>query len=119
MDVVSESLNKWVYKQLQVKGWSMRELGRRGDLNSSYISAVLSGKQEPGPKFYQGIAKAFEVTLESVEQLDRQGEIPQSRLDHPTFRQLMEVAQKLNLEDLQEVLDYAIHRLRKSKNLPL
>ena len=97
----------------------MRELGRRGDLSSGYLSNVLSGKQEPGPKFYQGIAKAFGVTLESVEQLDENGEIPQSRLDHPKFKELVEVAQKLTFEDLQEVLDYAIYRLRKSKNLPL
>ena len=96
----------------------MRELGRRAGISHTQISDVLSRKEEPGPKFYQGIAKAFGVPLESVEQLDENGEIPQSRLDHPKFKELVEVGQKLTLEDLQEVLDYAIYRLRKSKNLP-
>lgn len=119
MVIVSEKLNEWVIAQLNKSGWSMRELARRGDLNSSYISQVLAGKKEPGAKFYQGVAKAFGVPLESVERFDRNGDTPQSRLDHPKFKELVEIAQKLTIEDLQEVLDYAVYRLRKSKNLPL
>lgn len=116
MIIVSEGLNKWVYRQLQSNGWSMRELGRRGSLNPSYISGVLSGKQEPGPKFYQGVAKAFDMTLEAIEQLDRDGTLPHNRASEQIYQDLAEVAKKLPDEELREVLDYALYRFWKSKN---
>lgn len=117
--VVSETLNQWLHQQLRVRGWSMRELGRRADLSPSYISAVLSGKQKPGAKFYQGIASALDMTAEGIERLDQEGQVPESRKNDPDYLELLGIAQKLTSEDLKEVLDYAIYRLRKSKNLPL
>jgi len=114
---MGKKLNQWVINQLNRNGWSIRELSRRGEFSQSYISAVLSGKQDPGPKSYQGISKAFGITLESVERLDNEGEVPESRLNDPALKELLELAQSLPLSDLQEVLDYASYRLKKSKNL--
>ena len=85
---MGEKLNQWVIDKLNTYGWSISELSRRGDLNQSYVSSVLSGKKQPGPKFYQGISKAFGVTLESVERLENSGVIPTSRLDDPILKDL-------------------------------
>ncbi len=112
---MGESLKKWVINQLNTSGWSISELARRGRLNQSYVSAVLSGRKEPGPKFYQGMSRAFGVTLESVERLETDGVIPESRMDDPAYLELMEVAQSLTDSDLQEVLHYASYRLWLSK----
>jgi len=117
--LVSETLNKWLHQQLRVRGWSMRELARRGDLSAGYISNVLAGKQEPGAKFYQGIAQALDMTAEGIERLDQEGTIPESRKNDPDYLELLGIAQKLQPADLKEVLDYALYRLRKSKNFPL
>lgn len=114
-----QDLISWINEQIKTRGWSISELARRGDLNQSYVSAILNKKQNPGARFYQGVARALGVTLESIERLERDGTIPQSRLDDPAYRDLMELAQKLTDEDLLDVLDYATYRLRRSKNLPL
>ena len=106
-------LIKWVNGQIQQKGWTMNELARRSGLSSGYTSQVLSGKKDPGPKFYQGIAKAFNVTLESVEQLDQSGGQPITP-DEAALAELSQIAQKLPPADLREILEYARYRLDKS-----
>jgi transcriptional regulator with XRE-family HTH domain len=115
---VGELLRRWVIEQLDKSGWSMRELARRASIDPSTISKVLSGEENPGPKFYQGVARAFGVTLESVERLDRDGIIPRNRIDDPDYKDLMEIAQNLTDDDLHEVLDYATYKLKKSKSIP-
>lgn len=109
----------WVNEQLKIKGWSMRELARRANISPATVSKVLSNKQNPGNDFYLGVARAFGVTLESVERLELNGTVPISRLNEQKFRELMELAQSLTDEDLADVVDYATYRLRRSKNLPL
>jgi transcriptional regulator with XRE-family HTH domain len=97
----------------------MRELARRGRIDASTVSRVLSNKQNPGNDFYLGVARSFGVTLESVERLERTGAVPESRMDDPTYQDLIEIAKELSEDDLAEVRDYAIYRMRKFKKLPL
>lgn len=93
----------------------MNELARRSDLTSSYVSQVLSGKKEPGAKFYVGIAKAFDVPLKKIERLAKEGEIPSSDPAN-NLTELLEIAKELPPEELTLVLDYAEHRLSKHKS---
>ena len=116
--LMRQDLIKWVNDQLNIKGWSMRELARRGDISSPYLSNVLSGKQEPGAKFFQGMSRAFGVTLESMERLEQVGTIPENRLNDPDLKDLIEIAQKLTDEDLSEVLYYATYRYNHPKQSP-
>lgn len=92
-------------------------MARRGDLNSSYVSHVLSGKTEPGPKFYQGIAKAFDYPIETIERLDRDGTIPHEPTpdEELTFRELLTIVRKLSPGQRREVLEYALYRLRRQQ----
>jgi len=113
--LMRQDLIKWVNEQLTLKGWTMRELSRRGDISITSVSQVLSGKAEPGPKFFQGVSRAFGVTLESVERLEFAGTIPENRLNEPDLKDLIEIAQKLTNEDLSEVLYYAIYRYKHPK----
>jgi len=112
---MEQSLIDWVLREYQAKGWSMSELARRGEINQSYVSAVLSGKQKPGAKFYTGISKAFGVPLQKIERLAQKGEIPTfDPVDLITG--LVEIAKELPPEELTLVLDYAEHRLSKHKS---
>ena len=116
---MGDKLRQWVIEQLSKSGWTMNELARRSKLSSGYVSQVLSGTKEPGPKFYQGISRAFSVSLESVERLEQNGAIPQSRVSDPVYLDLMEIAQVLADNDLQEVRSYADYRLKKIKRYSL
>lgn len=116
--VMRQDLIKWVNEQINHKGWTMRELARRGEISITSVSQVLSGKAEPGAKFFQAMSKAFGVTLESVERLEGVGTLPQNRLNDPDLKDLMELAQKLSQEDLAEVLYYATYRYNHPKQSP-
>lgn len=116
--LMRQDLIKWVNEQLTLKGWSMRELARRGGISATQISQVLSGKEEPGAKFYQAMSRSFGVTLESVERLEQVGTIPQNRLNDPDLKDLIELAQKLSADDLSEVLYYATYRYNHPKQSP-
>ena len=116
--LMRQDLIKWVNDQLSARGWSMRELSRRGDISATAISDVLSKKREPGAKFFQAMSKAFGVTLDSVERLEQAGTIPQNRLNDPDLKDLIEIAQKLTDEDLSEVLYYATYRYNHPKQSP-
>lgn len=105
---MGENLNEWIKRMLQEKGWSIRELSRRAEMGHSTISNVLSGRHEPGDKFYRGIAKAFDLTADAVERLDRDGVQPESIDDAPiTLREAWEIMSKLNLRQQWELLRYA------------
>jgi site-specific recombinase XerD len=43
---------RWVTAKKEALGWGVNELSRRAELSNSYVSNVLNGVQDPGPKFY-------------------------------------------------------------------
>lgn len=61
MGFMGKELNEWIEIKLRERGWSISELARQADLNNSFVSHVLSGRANPGPKFYQGMARAFDL----------------------------------------------------------
>lgn len=104
---MGENLNEWIRRMLQEKGWSMREFCRRSGLSSGYASEVISGKVNPGPKFYQGVVKAFDLTLTQVERLDQEGIEPESINDAPlSLREAWEIMSQLTVKQQWEVLRY-------------
>lgn len=98
----------------------MNELARRSGLTSSYVSKVLSGKSKAGPKFYQGMARAFGYPLDSIERLDREGVLPLDPDPDHLNDEILAVIEGLPSEARKELLLFA-HYLswRQSQNLPL
>lgn len=88
----------------------MRELSRRGDLSPSYVSDILAGRQEPGVKFYVGIAKAFGLTMTEVERLAQNGEIPSKPAE--IVKEISQLAQELPDEEKRLVYDFAKWRVQ-------
>lgn len=109
---MGEKLNKWTIDNLNSNGWSMSELARRGELNQSYVSSVLSGKSQPGSKFYVGISKAFEIPLDQIERLDREGIAPGQQVPDSELAQLIG---QLPDEEKQYLYEFAQWRLKVVK----
>lgn len=67
-----ETLINWIHQQLNTRGWSVPEIARRSKqggyegVSASMIYKVLNEYARPGPKFFEGIARAFGVKKEDV-----------------------------------------------------
>lgn len=106
---MGENINTWLKRMLKDRGWSVRELGRRAGLSHGYVSNVLTGRQEPGAKFYRGIAKAFDLTIDQIERLDREGIEPDDidALGDPmTLKEAYQIMSRLTSEQQKEALRY-------------
>jgi transcriptional regulator with XRE-family HTH domain len=67
-------LPNWLNRELQKRGWSMRELGRRSGVSQAQISNVINGIARPSADFCIKVAKAFRLPPETV--LRRAGILP-------------------------------------------
>ena len=57
---------EWLKSEMQQRGWSIAELGRRTHLSAASISNVLNGMRNPGPDFCRAIARALGYPQEYV-----------------------------------------------------
>ena len=51
----------WIIKEIRIRGWSYRELGRRSGLSHTYIANTLTGKRNITFDFCAAIAKALKI----------------------------------------------------------
>ena len=63
---MSNKFADWIVQQINERGWSIRDLARRAGLAASTISDVINGNAKPGTKFYQGLARAFNIPFSIV-----------------------------------------------------
>jgi len=59
-------LTEWLKQQLDSRGWTYNELGRRAELSSGTISNVMGDRTNPGLDFCIGVARAFGERPEMV-----------------------------------------------------
>lgn len=114
---MGESLNLWVQKMLKERGWSANQLAQRAGLSGGYIRNVLSGRRQPGAKFYRGIAKAFDVTMDQIELLDQEGIEPgdiEALGDPMTLKEAYQIMSRLTSDQQKEALRY-LRYLRSSE----
>lgn len=50
---------KWINDELERRGWSQRELGRRADISNTTISKVASGEIDATWDFCAAVGRAF------------------------------------------------------------
>ncbi len=91
----------WVITELNQRGWSYSELGRRAEISKGIISPVLGNKRKPGMKFCLGVARAFGMPPEEV--LQRAGLSYLKRNESPVTDELAKCASYLPKED-QDIL---------------
>ena len=61
------AVNEWIVRKMDSQKLSMRELGRLTGMQHSYISRILSGKQEAALDFYVKIASVFNAVPEMLQ----------------------------------------------------
>lgn len=61
-----EKLNEWIIRQLEERGWSQRELGRRSGFSGPHVSNVLQGQAPASWDFCAAVARVFEERPEKV-----------------------------------------------------
>jgi transcriptional regulator with XRE-family HTH domain len=57
----NKEFTDWLDRQVQERGWTFRELGRRAELSSGAISKVMTGTVSPTWEFCAKIARALEM----------------------------------------------------------
>jgi len=56
----------WLLSELKMREWSQADLSRKSGIASPHITRVLKRQQNPGNVFCEGIARAFDIPIESV-----------------------------------------------------
>jgi transcriptional regulator with XRE-family HTH domain len=100
-----EKLDKfpgWLVSELNERGWSQRELGRRANLSPTAISDTISGKTKPTWNFCASIAEALAMPPIEVFRIARL--LPPLPPQTAAHRQLIEAITRLNENDAQLVL---------------
>ena len=61
-----ERFAEWLNAQIQGRGWTQAEFARQASTTPATVSRVLSGENNPGLDFLQGVATAFNLQPEIV-----------------------------------------------------
>ncbi len=107
---MSEEFVTWLNDELNKRGWSNSELGRRANKSPAAISMVLSGQNKPGWDLCHGIARAFGIPSEQVFRLtELMPKLPASE-NEETLQNLLELVRLMDVEERREILKYAHFR---------
>lgn len=68
ISTMAEPFGEWLRKELEIRGMIPADLVRATKLSPSYVSNLLNGNRNPGPKACMKIAKAFHLTAVDVMQ---------------------------------------------------
>ena len=101
----------WIIDEINKRGWTQRELGRRAGLPQSTLSEVINGKRRMMPKVCEALAEAFGETPERIMRLA--GIIPPLPDNDPALTELTDLARRLPPDDLQEII--ALIRFKLSR----
>lgn len=93
MGIMEDQLIPWLIAQLDERGWSQRELGRRAGMSQTNISLVISGQQRPTFDFCAQVARA--LGMHPLELFQRAGLLPSSPAPVIEERQLLEHFRRL------------------------
>jgi transcriptional regulator with XRE-family HTH domain len=64
--VTSPDFREWLFKELEDRNWSQRDLAKKARISQGAISHVINGARQPGADFCQAIANAFGYPPETV-----------------------------------------------------
>ena len=78
-------MRAYVVERLEERGWSGRDLAREAGLAHTTVIQVLNGQARPGLRFYVGVAKALQVSVDRL--LELAGEMPASGADDEAVRE--------------------------------
>ena len=104
----------WLAEELNRRGWSHAEMGRRSGVAQTTISNVISGNRAPGPDLCRAIAKTLgEAEVKVFRLAGLLSPLPED--GDSTLQELIDAARQLSPEGRQEVLTYVRFRLQQEK----
>lgn len=116
METKENSFARWLEKEIEAKGWTIRELARRAGLTHVTISNVLNGARNPGVDFCLGVAKAFRMPPELV--FRRAGILPdRDNIEEELYNRFRAYVEALSPERREELLRYVmfLHELEMDR----
>jgi transcriptional regulator with XRE-family HTH domain len=108
MDIYTRNFNMWVDNELEIKGWSLRELSRRCGVSQPHLSLIKSGDRSVTWDVVAAVSKAFGIRPETGFRLV--GLLPPSK---SRFDELNEIISILSDDDIAEIIKYASFRAGK------
>jgi transcriptional regulator with XRE-family HTH domain len=133
---MNDKLISWLASELTERGWSQRELSRRANISHTSVTEVMAHRRNPTFDFCAAIAEPLErdpVELFVMAELlpppvpqrgeqvaaaineRRAGYAMPAAVDRLDAEDVMEVLQKLDNLELQQVYDYARWRLMEQE----
>ena len=111
-----ETFAQWLNNELEKRGWSRSEAARRGGVSASMFDKVISDHAQAGIDFCLGIARAFNLPPEQV--LRTAGLLPPlpGPEEDKILKELVEIVKRLDPDERQEILDYALWRYRRKQD---
>lgn len=105
----------WLNIELDKRGWSYRELGRRAGFSSGTVSMVVNGKNKISWEFCTGIALAFKMPAEQVFRLAGLLPLLPAPDRDPTIQEILDITKQLDVNDREELLAYAKLRYQRAQ----
>jgi transcriptional regulator with XRE-family HTH domain len=107
------SFSDWLREQLKERGWNQAELSRRSGISQPHITKALNGERNFGEQSIKAIAEALQFPPEKVFRIA--GILPPISKERSQLGELTYLINLLDDNNLQEVIDYARHRLEKQE----
>lgn len=107
---------EWIDRELRERNWTRIEAARRAGISHSMFDKVINGRAEPGPKFFEGIARAFKMSPEEVYRAA--GVFPaRSPEDEKLIEQIISLTKGLSEESKQNLYEYTrmLRRLEEER----
>jgi transcriptional regulator with XRE-family HTH domain len=111
---MTDELRAWLSQELDRRGWSHSELGRRASVSQAAISSTISGDRKADADFCVKVAKTLGEPPDKLLRLG--GGLPKaSNSEDDTLQEVIELARNLSPEDQKEILEYMRFRYQRRK----
>lgn len=113
--IIEISFADWLQEELNKRGWSQSELGRRAGLSRATISVLISGRSQPKAETCLALARALNLPAETVlKAADLLPELPAPGGD-PTIGEIADMLKRMTAEERQEILAYVLWQFRRKR----
>lgn len=107
------TFSEWLYIALDKNNWKQADLSRVANIDSGFLSKVLSGERNPGNTFLTRAAEALGYPPEFVFRMA--GILPPAREGDPTEEELLYLYDRLPEDRKHEIRDLIRYYVEKNE----
>jgi transcriptional regulator with XRE-family HTH domain len=105
--------SEWIVSELERRGWSRSEAARRGGISASILDKVINESSKPGLRFFEGIARAFEMELDDILYIAYGSKNPKD--ENPRIAKIMHLSKQLEDHEQEEIVEQIKLKIRLAK----